>query len=151
MTAVADASRLEMRLVELAGRAIPTPSPHLGVDAVDVDAFARKLDAGGPRLAGRWFTRAEISFAAGDGERLAATFAGKEAVAKVLGTGIRGGVRWRHIEIPRRPDGAPFVLLFEAARRRADVLAIDHVAISLCHEPPMAIAVASAVPAQGSR
>lgn len=146
MSAVADTPRIELRLAQLVQDAVWTGARHVGVDAVDIDAFSHQLHRGGPRLVSRWFTPTEISFCAEDHDRLATTFAGKEAVAKTLGTGIRSGVRWRQIEIARRPEGAPFVRLFGTARRRASELGIDYIAISLCHERSMAMAVASAVP-----
>jgi len=91
------------------------------------------------------FTSEELSFAAGQPDRLATTLAGKEAVAKVLGTGIRGRVRWKTIEIARRPDGAPFVRLRAGARDRAAEIGVDEIAISLCHEGTVALAIASGV------
>lgn len=141
----ATAPRIELSLARLADRAVASGSRHVGVDAVDIPTFSRQLDAGGRKLAERWFTEEELAFADGDRDRLAATLAGKEAVAKVLGTGIRGTVRWTTIEIPRRPEGAPFVRLHAGARDRADTIGVDAVAISLCHEGTVALAVASGV------
>lgn len=151
MSFVADVPRLECSVTALARHAISPGSRHVGVDVVDIDDFSRQLDAGGQRLAARWFTTAELAFCAGERDRLAATLAGKEAVAKVLGTGMRGGVRWRQIEILRRSDGAPLARLGGAARERADELAISHIAVSLCHESSVAMAVASGAPAKSRR
>lgn len=140
------AQRFEISLARLVGRAVVPGARQIGVDAVDIADFSRHLDAGGRKLAARWFTDAELRFADGERDRLAATLAGKEAVAKVLGTGIRGPVRWKMIEILRRADGAPFVLLHDGARARARELDIGEIAISLCHESTLAMAVASGVP-----
>src|SRR5262245_43229498 len=93
--------RVELSLARLVGRAVAPGAQQVGVDAVDITDFSRHLDVGGPKLAARWFTDAELQFADGDRDRLAATLAGKEAVAKVLGTGIRGPVRWKTIEVLR--------------------------------------------------
>jgi len=112
---------------------------------VDVAQLSRQLDTAGERLLRRLFTRGEQTLCAQDVDRLATTLAGKEAVAKALGTGLRSGVRWTDIEIVREPAGRPVVTLHGAARERAASLAIDDIAISLCHEGPYAVAVASAV------
>ena len=145
------ASRIELRLTRLARRTVTPGSRRIGVDAVDIPTFSRQLDAGGRKLAERWFTDEELAFADGDHDRLAATLAGKEAVAKVLGTGIRGAVRWRTIEISRRPAGAPFVRLHAGAQDRAHTIGVDDVAVSLCHEGTMALAVASGVTTKAVR
>jgi holo-[acyl-carrier protein] synthase len=144
-------SRIELSLARLAERAVVPGSRHVGVDAVDIARFSRQLDVGGRKLAERWFTEEELAFANGDRDRLAATLAGKEAVAKVLGTGIRGAVRWKTIEIPRRAEGAPFVRLHAGARDRAHELGVDDIAVSLCHEGMTALAVASGCMARGAR
>jgi len=142
----ATAPGLEVALAGLLDPIVAPGARQVGVDAVDIDQFSRQLDAGGSKLARRWFTDAELAFADGARDRLAATLAGKEAVAKVLGTGFRGPVRWRTIEIPRRADGAPFVLLHAGAREQARRLSIAEIAVSLCHESNMALAAAIAIP-----
>lgn len=142
----ATAPRIEAALAGLIYRTTTPEARRVGVDAVDIVTFSRHLDAGGPRLARRWFTDRELAFADGERDRLAATLAGKEAVAKVLGTGIRGLIRWRTIEIPRRADGAPVVVLHAGARDRAHDMAIAEIAVSLCHESNMALAVALGIP-----
>lgn len=123
---------------------------YLGVDLVDVSALERQLRVAGQRLAARWFTLTERNFCAGDGDRLASTLAGKEAVAKALGTGMRAGVRWTDIEILREPGGQPWVRLTGGAEARADALDVQSIAISLSHEGPYAVAVALGLPT-GSR
>ena len=59
----------------------------VGIDAVDVDRFAVVV-ARRPRLVERLFTDRERSEAGGSAARLAARFAAKEAVMKVLGVGL---------------------------------------------------------------
>lgn len=140
------APRFEAALAGLLDRIVAPGARQVGVDAVDIDDFSRQLSAGGSKLARRWFTDGELSFADGERDRLAATLAGKEAVAKVLGTGFRGPVRWRTVEILRRADGAPFVLLHGGARDRASSLGIAEIAVSLCHESNMALAAAIGIP-----
>lgn len=136
---------LQRRIETAAADTVESGATNVGVDVVEIAAFSRQLEVGGQRLRARWFTLAEATFCEDEHDRLAATLAGKEAVAKVLRTGLRGGVRWTQIEILRHPHGAPFVSLHAAARERARALAIDHIAVSLCHEGPFAVALACAV------
>jgi holo-[acyl-carrier protein] synthase len=125
-------------------QAVPSLT-DMGVDVVDIDAFARQLAHGGDRLAARFYTRRERDFCAADADRLATTLAGKEAVAKALRTGVRGGVRWTEIEILREPSGAPYVVLTGSAAARASDQGVGRIALTLCHEPPAAVAVAVAL------
>ena len=72
----------------------------LGVDLADIGRVERMLDKY-PRFADRCFTPHEREYAfrfAKPSRRLAARFAGKEAVMKSLGTGWRR-IRWQEIEI----------------------------------------------------
>lgn len=151
MRAVAEVPTVERRIHEMAKSSIPWGAVQVGVDLVDITQLERQLAAAGDRLARRWFTASERTFCGGDVDRLASTLAGKEAVAKVLRTGFRTGVRWTQIEIEREPDGSPVVVLHDVARRRAELLGLTGVAISLCHEGNLAVAVASALPREMDR
>jgi len=64
--------------------------------------------------------------------RLAARLAGKEAVAKALGTGI-GDVSWREIEIRCGERGRPVLHLHGAAVTVANELGLTEWDISLTH------------------
>jgi holo-[acyl-carrier protein] synthase len=123
----------------------------LGVDMVNMPDFDRQLRVVGPRLGERMFSAEERDFCEGDIERLATTLAGKEAVAKVLGTGFRAGVRFHDIQILREPAGRPYARLSGGAQRRASELGLRDVAISLCHETPFAVAVAAGVSGEAAR
>ena len=79
----------------------------LGIDLADVDRVRRMYRRYGERFKERCFTDHEWEYAhryADPSERLAARFAGKEAVMKSLGTGWRR-VHWRDVEITG--GGAP--------------------------------------------
>jgi len=86
------------------------PLRGLGLDLVEVGRVADLL-ARHPRFAERCFTPAEQEYAFGHTraeQRLAARFAGKEAVMKALGCGWRQ-VGWRDVEITG--GGTPRVVL----------------------------------------
>lgn len=101
-----------------------------GVDLVEVSRIRKVLDIFGKRFLDRIYTETEIRICRGKPERLASRFAGKEAVMKALGTGIRG-VGWREIEIAAEPGGRPVVNLYGKAREKAASLGITSLAISL--------------------
>jgi holo-[acyl-carrier protein] synthase len=72
---------------------------------------------------------------------LAARFAAKEAMMKVLGTGARG-VSWREIEILADARGEPIVKLYGQAQIRAKELNLSELSISLSDTKQLAIAAA---------
>ena len=76
---------------------------------------------------------------------LAGRFAVKEAVLKVLGTGLRGGVSWQDIHVLREPSGAPKVLLEGKALETARKLGMGKILVSISHGRDYAIAQALGV------
>lgn len=76
--------------------------------------------------------------------RAAVNFAGKEAVAKALGTGINGTVQLEQIEILRGESGAPFVVLHGSTKQYAVEQEINAVHISLSDTDTLAVAYAIA-------
>ncbi len=115
----------------------------LGVDLADIDRVAGVL-ARYPRFAERCFTEHENEYAfrfAKPERRLAARFAGKEAVMKSLGTGWRR-VRWKDVEITG--GGRPTVRLFGTARARADMLGVTEVLVTITHTDTTALVMAVA-------
>jgi holo-[acyl-carrier protein] synthase len=75
---------------------------------------------------------------------LAACFAGKEAVMKVLGTGARG-VAWREIEVLHHRRGKPFITLHSRAKKQTESMGIREIDISLSHSREYATATAIGV------
>ena len=115
----------------------------VGVDLTEVHRISQSVERHGDRFLGRVFTDGERAYCSGQPSKLAARFAAKEAVAKLLGTGI-GPVGWRDIEVVSSPSGCPEVLLHGAAADRARDLGIDRIALSISHTRDLAIAVAVA-------
>lgn len=103
-----------------------------GVDRVELTDFRRTLAAAGDGLLEHVFTAQEIAYCEGRVCRLAARFAAKEAVAKVLGTGFRG-IGWREVEVLMSPHGEPHLVLHDRARDRADRLGVRSFGMSLTH------------------
>lgn len=116
----------------------------LGVDLADIDRVERVLDKY-PRFAHRCFTEHEREYAfrfANPARRLAARFAGKEAVMKSLGTGWRR-IRWQDIEITG--GGKPTVQMRGNAYRRAQTLGVTEVLVTITHTDTSALVMAVAV------
>lgn len=90
----------------------------LGSDIVDIERIALAVRRHPDRFARRILTPSEwqaylvrnqcVNF-------LAKRFAAKEAVAKALGTGLRGAIQWQTIEVLNNPMGQPQVSLLRDA------------------------------------
>jgi holo-[acyl-carrier protein] synthase len=117
------------------------PGPvSVGVDIVEIERVAGVIARWGERFLQRVYTETELSYCRGRIPELAARFAGKEAVTKALGTGIRG-LAWREMEILADPLGKPLVRLHGRAKARAAAIGLSHFAVSLSHSRDYAVAV----------
>ena len=110
-----------------------------GVDIIEISRIRDVLNSYQSRFLKRIFTDMEIAYSRGRAPNLAGRVAAKEAIMKALGTGIRG-VGWKDIEISRKESGAPYVLLHGRAARRADILGLKDVSLSISHSRDYAVA-----------
>jgi holo-[acyl-carrier protein] synthase len=115
----------------------------LGLDVVEIQSLDRDIAVGGRRFLERVFTEHELEVCQERHDQLAARFAGKEAVAKVLGTGIRH-VDWRDIEILPTPSGDNGVILHGPARTVAQARQMKDIELSISCTAGLAIAIAIA-------
>ena len=106
----------------------------VGVDVVDVTRLAAALERT-PSLWGRIYTDDEQLVTRV--ESLAARFAAKEAVAKVLGA---PGLPWTDAEVVSEESGRPRLVVTGAAKEAADVLGIVSWHLSLSHDGGIATA-----------
>src|SRR5690348_17515867 len=93
----------------------------IGSDITDARRIAKVLERHGDRFIDRIFTATERERAerrANRVETYAKRFAAKEACAKALGTGFRGGVFWRDMGVVNLPSGRPTMRLTGGALRR---------------------------------
>jgi holo-[acyl-carrier protein] synthase len=130
-----------------------TPPPgttEVGIDIIQVTRIKGTLAKFGRRFARRVLTEAEDRYVRDRPENFAGRWAAKEAVSKVLGLGVRG-VGWTEIEIQRLPTGQPAVRLHGRAKRRADQLGMERIAVSISHEAEYAVAIAFGVRTAGGR
>jgi holo-[acyl-carrier-protein] synthase len=115
----------------------------LGLDLVEVERLRPAFDRH-PRLKQRIFTPGELAYCGARGDallHLAARFAAKEAVGKLLGTGV---LSWQEIEVASA-GGAPRVVLSGRTALVAERLGITAVDLSLSHVDSLAGACAMAV------
>ena len=114
-----------------------------GIDIAEVPRIREVIERHGQRFLQRVFTEGEIQYCeskANRVERYAARFAAKEAGMKALGTGWNHGVRWRDIEVARKPGGRPTLLLHGRAAEFAAKLGTTNIALSLTHTAEQAMA-----------
>jgi holo-[acyl-carrier protein] synthase len=127
-----------------AAAATPTgPVAGIGIDLVEVVVLDGLLKTGGPAFRDNVWTSREQTDAQGSVERLAARWAGKEAVMKALQCGI-GETAPLDIEIATEAGGEPKVVLHGAAQDVALAKRISAWHVSLCHEHGWAAAIAIA-------
>jgi holo-[acyl-carrier protein] synthase len=114
-----------------------------GVDIIEVPRIRHALERYGERFLNRVFTAEEVSYCNGKpnaAERLAARFAAKEAGMKAIGTGLRGGITWKDIEVVRHRGQRPQLRYSGRAAEIASALGCKRVHLSLSHTAEQAIA-----------
>ena len=115
-----------------------------GVDLCEVGRMREAIERHGQRILNRVFTEAEVAYAqrkANRFERFAARFAAKEAGMKALGTGWRGGLGWRDLEVKNLPSGRPTLALHGKAAEIAEKLGVRNISLSITHTGEQAMAL----------
>ncbi len=114
----------------------------LGSDLIEIARIKRLIDKEGQKFLDRIFTEGEQAYClqhSAAERHFAARFAAKEAVAKALGTGIRGVVGWKDIEVVNDDAGKPVVELSISVQMEFSAPSIH---LSLTHSKEHAFAVA---------
>ena len=112
---------------------------RVGVDLIEIPRIARALERH-PGFRERCFTEAERAYCdtkPNPPQHYAARFAGKEAVGKALGSGVR--FTWREIEITGRPK--PGVTLTGSTKAWAEQVGAGRIDLSMTHSRELAQAV----------
>ena len=115
-----------------------------GVDLCEVARIKDAIERHGRRFLERVYTDREIDYAqrkANLYERYAARFAAKEAGMKALGTGWRGGVKWRDFEVTNLPSGRPTLQFHGKAAEFAKKLGVETISLSITHTSVQAMAL----------
>jgi holo-[acyl-carrier protein] synthase len=116
----------------------------VGVDVVSVSTVAASWSRFGTAYLARVFTDHEVDVCGGsepDVSRLAARFAAKEAVVKVLRP-LDEPVNLRQVEIVTEPGGWCEVQLHAGVARIAEREGLEQISVSMSHEGDTAVAMA---------
>lgn len=100
----------------------------IGMDIIEIERILKAC--GKVSFLNKCYTKKEQEIIEKRWTRAATCFAGKEAVAKALGTGFRGFMP-TDIEVLRDENGAPYVNLYGGAKERAKELMVSKIHISL--------------------
>jgi len=112
-----------------------------GIDIIEIERVAFAFNRH-PKLYERLFTiRERENLVNKDIQSYAARFAGKEAVLKTLGTGLRG-LAWHDVEILSDSSGEPLVYLSSRALDLVLARGGSKVRVSLSHNRTQAMAFA---------
>ncbi|HHV27133.1 MAG TPA: NAD(P)H-hydrate dehydratase [Tissierellia bacterium] len=115
----------------------------IGVDIVNLKRIERIIGTKKERFLNKVFTDSEIEYIRGKNENpctIGGIFATKEAVSKVLGTGI-GKISLKEIEVFHNNLGKPHVKLYGKALFLMEEKGIASLYLSITHEREYAIAV----------
>ncbi len=115
-----------------------------GVDIVKITRIEGLINKNKDAFLNKVFTKEEIEYIKGKNyspQTIAGLYAAKEAISKLLGTGI-GKLNFKHMEIVHNQRGKPQVLLHERGKEIAKDLNIKDIQISISHEREYAIAYA---------
>jgi holo-[acyl-carrier protein] synthase len=125
----------------------PRPAPARGIavgtDIASVADVARSVERFGDRYLHRVYTDRELAESGRRPDRLAARFAGKEAVVKLLRPEPSTPVVLTEIAVVHDRAGAPVVELTGGARDLAERRGIGRIAISLSHDGDYAMGTAA--------
>ena len=112
---------------------------RVGVDLIEIERIRRALERY-PGFRERCFTEAERAYCdsrPNPAQSYAGRFAGKEAVGKALGIGVR--FTWKEIEIAGRPK--PGVRLSGRTREWAERTSAGAIDLSMTHSRELAAAI----------
>jgi len=116
-----------------------------GIDLIECERIREIWDRHGDRFLARLLTNEETRYVQRYKHAvpsLAGRFAAKEAILKVLGTGWRGKIAWRDMEILNDGHGQPLVTLTGECERIAEKLGITAILVSITHTDSFAAATA---------
>lgn len=115
-----------------------------GVDIVNNSRIKSAINKYGNKFLNRIFTPGEMEYIIyrnKDFKTVAGLFAAKEAISKMVGTGI-GKLSWQDIEIYHDKSGRPYVKINSNIRAFLKELNLREIEISISHEKEFSIAFA---------
>lgn len=115
-----------------------------GVDIVDINRIERIFYVKKDKFLKKVFTEKEIEYFSKRNYKvnsIAGIFAAKEAISKVLGSGI-GYINWHDIEVLHNERGKPYTNINAKLDNKMKELGLNNLDISISHEKNYAIAFA---------
>ncbi len=119
----------------------------MGIDLIEIDRIKKEIDRPGDAFCKRIFTDEEIRACRAKSNRnvqsqcFAARFSAKEAFFKAIGTGVRGGLSWKDVEVVNDPLGKPALNLRGKALEMVEKKGITGIQLSISHTKQLAAAV----------
>lgn len=124
------------------------PTIKIGTDICKISRIQAVYEKYGEKFLNRILTPSEIKYVISSQKmlisRTAGRFAAKEALSKVLETGLKG-VYFKELEILREPTGKPKIVLHGRAKEKAEEKNLYNFEVSISHEEDFAIAMVVAV------
>ena len=120
----------------------------IGVDLVRISRIEAAIGHHGRRFAERILGEHELAEYAASRHQAKLTakhFAAKEALLKALGTGLRMGIRWRHVEVHHDTLGKPYLVCGGRVRELFDEHGIGASFLSISDEDEYAVAFVTLV------
>lgn len=115
-----------------------------GIDIIKVSRIKEIIDKKQDSFYKKIFTEREIEYIVSKGndyKTVAGLFAAKEAVSKVIGTGI-GKLSWKDMEILHTVSGKPYIQLSKKGQGLLNDINLNSIEITISHEEEYAIAFA---------
>jgi holo-[acyl-carrier protein] synthase len=113
----------------------------IGCDIEKVERF--KYSEAKVPLARKVFTEAELKYCLDyrfPEQRLCARFCAKEAFFKALGTGVRGKMSLRDVEVVKDSLGKPAIVLAGGTKEYFESLGLSRISLSISHNDIEALA-----------
>lgn len=116
----------------------------IGTDILEIERLEQAMIRSRGEIIKRILTPEEQKIAAQKGRAVTGYYAGrwtaKEAVSKMLGSGIGKDCSFQDITVLNDEKGAPYVVLSGAAKEKAESLGITKILVSISHEEHYCIA-----------
>ena len=139
-------AKKESELIEIQSRVVGESAvvQGIGVDIVKLERIEAVHRRFGDRFARKVLSAEELSGGPVTSSFIAKRFAAKEAIAKALGTGFRGGITMPSITITKNSLNKPQVALTGATAERLRVIGAQQVLVSIADEVDSVVAFAIA-------
>ncbi len=119
----------------------------MGIDLIDIDRVKKEIERSGDAFCNRIFTEQEIRTCRAklnpnvQSQCFAARFSAKEAFFKAIGTGVRGELHWKDVEVVNDPLGKPVLHLKGKVLEMVETKGISEIQLSISHTRQLATAV----------